>query len=268
MAVIDAGLIIRKQIIQAVLNCRSIVTVLNLKFDQDQLDRWLAFFKVSMAKDRPHWVVSLNCTNYKLSNDFDPYGTANLVLAKDDPNFGSSTTKIDALQFCVAIAEFALKGSAMLTQALHHAMTLDAQELVLRECYLLLPDKNMIRTILTEIFSTFLLRTVSAMFTSEAHVNLLCTTWDGQMETHLPIVSHIRELEWYIDNSFSKRCCCHLLGQRSFKNRADYHYILAELSPRTKLNVAAFAQLLLRHTKAAELETMCTAATFALTDQA
>ncbi len=73
-----------------------------------------------MAKDSPHWVVSLNHTNYKLPNDFDPYGTADLVITEDDPKFGSSTTKIDAMQFCVAIAEFALKGAAMRTQALHH----------------------------------------------------------------------------------------------------------------------------------------------------
>jgi hypothetical protein len=88
------------------------------------------------------------------------------------------------------------------------------------------------------------------------------------MDTLYPIVSRIRDLEWYIDDLFSKRCCGHLLGQRSFKNRADYRDILAELSPREELYVAAFARLLLRHTKAAESETMRTAATFALTDQA
>ncbi len=88
------------------------------------------------------------------------------------------------------------------------------------------------------------------------------------METPYPIVSRISNLEWYIDVSFSKRCCCHLLGQRSFKNSADYRDILAELSPCEELNVAAFTLLLLRHTKAAEWETMRTAATFTLTDQA
>jgi hypothetical protein len=221
-----------------------------------------------MAKDSSHWVVILNCTNYKLPHDFDPYGITDVVIAEDDPTFGSSTMKIDALQFCVAIAEFALKGSAMLTQALHHVMTPDAQELFLRESYLLSPDKNTFCTILTEIFSTVLSRTVSAMFTLEAHVNLVCTTWDGQMETLYPIVSHICDLEWYIDDSFSKRCCCHLQDQRSFKNCAYYRDILAELSASEELNVAAFARLLLRHTKAAESETMRTAVTFALTYQA
>ncbi len=180
-------------------------------------------------------------TNYKLPHDFDPYGTANLVIAEDDPTFGSSTTKIDAMQFRIVIAEFALKGSAMLTQALHHVMTPDAQELFLRESNLLSPDKNMFCTILTEIFSTFILRTVSAMFTSEAHINLLCTTWDGQMEMLYPIISQLRNLEWYIDNLFSKHCCSHLLGQCSFKNHAYYRNILAELSPREELNIAAFA---------------------------
>jgi hypothetical protein len=241
VAVIDAGLITREQIIQAVWNSRSIIKVSNLKFNQDQLDHWLGCFKVSMAKDSTTWVAILNCTNYKLPHDFDQYGTANLVIAEDDPTFGSSTTKIDALQFRVAIAEFALKGSAMPTQALHHVMTPDAQELFLRESDLLSPDKNMFHTILMEIFSTFLSRTVSAMFTSEAHVNLLCTMWDCQIETLYPIISRIRDLEWYIDNLFSKCCCCHLLGQLSFKNRADYSYILAELSPREELDVAAFA---------------------------
>jgi hypothetical protein len=178
LAAIDAGLITHKQIIQAVWNGCSIVKVSDLKFDQDQLDRWLGCFKVSMAKDSTTWVAILNHTNYKLPHDFDPYVTANLVITEDDPTFGSSTTKIDALQFHVAIAEFALKGSAMLTQALHHVMTPDAQELFLRESNLLSPDKNMFRTILTEIFSTFLSRTVSTMFTLEAHINLLCTMWD------------------------------------------------------------------------------------------
>jgi hypothetical protein len=221
VAAMDACLITREQIIQAVRNGRSIVTVSDLKFNQDQLDRFLHYLKVSMAKDRPTWFAILNRTNYKLPHDFDPYGTADLVIAEDDPTFGSATMKIDALQFRVAIAEFALKGSAMLTQALHHVMTPDAQELFLRESDLLSPDKNTFRTILTEIFSTFLSRTVSAMFTSEAHINLLCSTWDGQMATLYPIVSRIRDLEWYIDDSFSKRCCGHLQEQRSFKNRAD-----------------------------------------------
>jgi hypothetical protein len=165
VAAMDAGLITCEQIIQAVRNGRSIVRLSDLKFDQDQLDRWLNSFKVSMAKDRTTWNAILNRTNYKLPHDFDPYGTADLVIAEDDPTFGSSTTKIDALQFRVAIAEFALKGSAMLTQALHPVMTPDAQELFLRESHLLSPDKNMFRSILTEFFSTFLSRTVSAMFT-------------------------------------------------------------------------------------------------------
>jgi hypothetical protein len=60
VAVIDAGLITREQIIQAVQNGCSIVKVVDLKFNQDQLDSWLGFFKVSMAKDRPHWVAILN----------------------------------------------------------------------------------------------------------------------------------------------------------------------------------------------------------------
>jgi hypothetical protein len=81
-------------------------------------------------------------------------------------------------------------------------MTPDAQELFLRESDLLSPDKNMFHTILTEIFSTVLSRTVSAMFTSEAQVNLLCTTWDCQMETLFTIVSRIRELEFYAFYAF------------------------------------------------------------------
>ncbi len=74
VAAIDVGLIVCNQIIQAVRTGCSIDKVLDLKFDQDQLNRLLTLFKVSMAKERPHWVVSLNHTNYKLPNDFDLYG--------------------------------------------------------------------------------------------------------------------------------------------------------------------------------------------------
>ncbi len=45
MAVLNAGLLICKEIIQAVWNGLSIVTVLNLKFNQDVLNSFLAFFR-------------------------------------------------------------------------------------------------------------------------------------------------------------------------------------------------------------------------------
>jgi hypothetical protein len=59
------------------------------------------------------------------------------------------------MQFLIALADFAHKGSAMLTQALHLVLTTDAKALFVVDHNLLMSDKNMFHTILTEIFPHF-----------------------------------------------------------------------------------------------------------------